>query len=120
VIYNLNEQYDNWVSDYHFLPSEEKALWNKDKYIEMRSAVAKYFTEDNASALMCISLFEHAKEFKPELQTVIDVIDQQIEYSQENNYLESLTLDVWRVLIPAWKLREAIEQKKYLMELLAD
>lgn len=80
----------------------------------MRQTVAKYFTEHNATTLMYISLFEHGKAFKPELQTVIDAIDSgKFEYTQEGNYLESLTHDVWIALMPYWWIRVAIKIKSF-------
>lgn len=60
----------------------------------------KYFKENNLSTLLFVSLLEHTKEFKPELQTAIDAIEKTI-----SNYLESLTSDILRVFAPAWGMR---------------
>ncbi|QSF43294.1 hypothetical protein [Paenibacillus tianjinensis] len=91
-----------YLNDYDHLTKKQKKRWKAKDYVTMRSMIDKYFSEYNIVTMLYISLLEKAKDNKPELQVVIDCLDQKNHenYSKEQDYFESLMADVAESLIP--------------------
>ncbi|WP_405168538.1 hypothetical protein [Paenibacillus sp. FSL H3-0286] len=97
----MDKQLYKWADDYDHLPKKERKRWKVKDYLTMRYTLVKYFPVYDTTTLLYITYLEHAKERKPELQVIIDCLDEnKPKYTQEQNYLESLNIDIWNVLIP--------------------
>ncbi|MEK4433012.1 hypothetical protein MHB54_28055 [Paenibacillus sp. FSL M7-0802] len=89
-----------WIDDYDRLSKKERKKWKAKDYLLMRQMLVKYFPEYNTTTLLYISYLEKAKEKIPKLQTIIDCLDSnKPPYSSEQNYLESLNVNIWDALI---------------------
>ena len=97
----MDEQLSQWIDDYDRLRKKERKKWKAKDYLLMRQMLAKYFPEYNTTTILYISYLEKAKERIPKLQTIIDCLDMdKPAYSSEQNYLESINVEIWDALIP--------------------
>lgn len=97
----MDKQLYKWADDYDHLPKKERKRWKVKDYLAMRYTLAKYFPVYDTTTLLYISYLEHAKEKMPQLQVIIDCLDEnRPEYSIEQDHFESLNVDVWNALIP--------------------